>query len=171
MPLTTVRSSARSSSRASATARQLRDDQCHNHDAGAVVFRPLEHDPEKWVPVFPRDKREAFARRSCSNKKIERNDDSKKSHPALSRENWRAALSPPFSCGPSCFAIADRSTCGAPIDNDISIAGARRRKQVDLHRLRRPARRTIEDRGKRAADFLDLLRKWTRVRHRLVPRK
>ena len=31
----------------------------------------LEHDPEKWVPVFPRDKRGAFARRSCSNKKIE----------------------------------------------------------------------------------------------------
>src|SRR5467141_4548912 len=45
----------------------------------------LEHDPEKWVPVFPRDKREAFARRSCSNKKIERDDDSKKSHPALDR--------------------------------------------------------------------------------------
>jgi hypothetical protein len=43
----------------------------------------LEHDPEKWEPVFPRDKREAFARRSCSNKKIERDDDSKKSHPAL----------------------------------------------------------------------------------------
>ena len=36
-----------------------------------------------WVPVFPRDKREAFARRSCSNKKIERDDDSKKSRPAL----------------------------------------------------------------------------------------
>src|SRR5258708_17310389 len=36
-----------------------------------------------WVPVFPRDKREAFARRSCSNKKIERDDDSKKSHPTL----------------------------------------------------------------------------------------
>src|SRR6267378_4973229 len=43
----------------------------------------LEHDPEKWAPVFPRDKREAFARRSCSNKKIERDDDSKKNHPAL----------------------------------------------------------------------------------------
>jgi hypothetical protein len=28
----------------------------------------VEHDPEKWIPVFPRDKREAFARRSCSNK-------------------------------------------------------------------------------------------------------
>src|SRR6202165_5405715 len=36
-----------------------------------------------WVPVFPRNKREAFARRSCSNRKIERDDDSKKSHPAL----------------------------------------------------------------------------------------
>jgi hypothetical protein len=48
----------------------------------------LEHDPEKWAPVFPRDKREAFARRSCSNKKIERDDDSKKSHPAL-EENRR----------------------------------------------------------------------------------
>src|SRR6266850_4009862 len=56
------------------------------------VTNGLKHDPEKhalgprpdgWVPVFPRDKREAFARRSCSNKRIERDDDSKKSHPAL----------------------------------------------------------------------------------------
>jgi hypothetical protein len=47
------------------------------------IFSVLEHDPEKWMPVFPRDKREAFARRSCSNKKIERDDDSNKSHPAL----------------------------------------------------------------------------------------
>jgi hypothetical protein len=36
----------------------------------------LEHDPEKWKPVFPRDKREAFARRSCSNKKISPGSDS-----------------------------------------------------------------------------------------------
>src|SRR4029077_16792644 len=36
----------------------------------------LEHDPEKWVPVF--------GKRSCSSKRIERDDDSKKSHPALS---------------------------------------------------------------------------------------
>src|SRR4249919_3165794 len=28
-----------------------------------------EHDPEKCKPVFPRDKREAFARRSCSDNK------------------------------------------------------------------------------------------------------
>jgi hypothetical protein len=33
-----------------------------------------EHDPEKWVPVF--------RRRSCSNKKMERDDNSKKGHPA-----------------------------------------------------------------------------------------
>jgi hypothetical protein len=30
---------------------------------------PIEHDPEKWVPVSPRDKREAFAPRSCSQTK------------------------------------------------------------------------------------------------------
>ena len=35
----------------------------------------LEHDLEKWVPVF--------GKRSCSKKKLERDDDSKKSHHAL----------------------------------------------------------------------------------------
>jgi hypothetical protein len=46
-----------------------------------------------WVPVFPRDKREAFARRSCSNKKIARDDDSKKSHPALDvQDKFQAGL-------------------------------------------------------------------------------
>jgi hypothetical protein len=35
----------------------------------------LEHDPEKWKPVFRKD--------HARNKKIERDDDSKKSHPAL----------------------------------------------------------------------------------------
>src|SRR6266700_2960688 len=35
----------------------------------------LEHDPEKWIPVF--------GERSCSTSKIERDDDSKKSHLAL----------------------------------------------------------------------------------------
>jgi hypothetical protein len=38
------------------------------------VLPRLEHDPEKWIPVF--------RKRSCSNEKIERNDDSKKSHDA-----------------------------------------------------------------------------------------
>src|SRR6267143_2702753 len=59
---------------------------CQTCEAADAVGQrgPLEQDPEKWAPVFPRDKREAFARRSCSNKKIERNDESKRSHHALS---------------------------------------------------------------------------------------
>jgi hypothetical protein len=36
---------------------------------------PLEHDAEKWVPVF--------GKTSCSSKKLERDGDSKKSHHAL----------------------------------------------------------------------------------------
>jgi hypothetical protein len=62
-----------------------------------VGAAPLEHDPEKWVPVSRL--REAVAlfvilamlrrakagpKRSCSNNKLERDDDSKKSHLALS---------------------------------------------------------------------------------------
>jgi hypothetical protein len=42
----------------------------------------IEHDPEKWVPVF--------GKRSCSSKKIERDDDSKKSHPVLEPAAARA---------------------------------------------------------------------------------
>ena len=44
----------------------------------------LEHDPEKWVPVFPRDKRGTRLRGDHAQiKEIERDDDSKKSHHAL----------------------------------------------------------------------------------------
>ena len=43
--------------------------------AGARKSALLEHDPEKWVPVF--------GKRSCSTNKLERDDDSKKSHLAL----------------------------------------------------------------------------------------
>jgi len=41
-----------------------------------------QHDPEKWKPVFPRDKREAFARRSRSNKRMTLESDS-------SARTWR----------------------------------------------------------------------------------
>ncbi len=41
----------------------------------------LEHDPEKWVPVFRKD--------HAQTKMIERDDDSKKSHPVLRRESLR----------------------------------------------------------------------------------
>src|SRR6266851_3915975 len=46
-------------------------DRCRIYDSAGR----LEHDPEKWGT--------GFRKRSCSNKKIERDDDSKKSHPAL----------------------------------------------------------------------------------------
>src|SRR6266704_4354079 len=81
-----------------------------------------EHDPEKWVPVFPRDKREAFARRSCSNRKIERDDDSKKSHAALdpvtrpSSAHPSSALSTSARDGPACPSSdgGDRRCCPLP---------------------------------------------------------
>jgi hypothetical protein len=34
----------------------------------------LKHDPEKCEAVFPRDKRKAFARRSCSDNNLKRDD-------------------------------------------------------------------------------------------------
>jgi cytochrome b pre-mRNA-processing protein 3 len=43
--------------------------------AGNAATRGLEHDPEKWEPLF--------GKRSCSNKEVERDDDSKKNHLAL----------------------------------------------------------------------------------------
>src|SRR5713226_5490261 len=47
---------------------------------------PLEHDPEKWTPVF--------GERSCSTNELERDDDSKKSHPAHGRTSARPLLQP-----------------------------------------------------------------------------
>src|SRR5262245_17768606 len=41
----------------------------------------LEHDPEKWIPVF--------GKRSCSNNKVERDGDSKKSHLALAAAQFK----------------------------------------------------------------------------------
>jgi hypothetical protein len=46
-----------------------KENRSSNGTESRLKLRTLEHDPEKWVPVFPRDKREAFARRSCSNKR------------------------------------------------------------------------------------------------------
>jgi hypothetical protein len=44
--------------------------------AGEGLAMPLAHDPEKCAAVFPRDKRVAFGRRSCANKKLKRDGDS-----------------------------------------------------------------------------------------------
>src|SRR5262249_21118091 len=45
----------------------------------------LEHDPEKWIPVFGQACPRARPEGSCSNNKLERAGDSKKSHLALAR--------------------------------------------------------------------------------------
>jgi hypothetical protein len=47
---------------------------------GGLLY-PLEHDPEKWVPVFRKDHAQI--------KEIERDDDSKKSHHALGAKHRR----------------------------------------------------------------------------------
>jgi hypothetical protein len=54
-------------------------------DRGRMRRPALEHDPEKWVPVF--------RKRSCSNKKIERDDDfeEKSSRSGASEQNVRLA--------------------------------------------------------------------------------
>jgi hypothetical protein len=37
---------------------------------GTRALRGQKHDPEKWMPVFPRGKRKALARASGSNKNV-----------------------------------------------------------------------------------------------------
>src|SRR4029450_13362309 len=61
-------------------------DNLHKRGPNSAVIAAdpaLEHDPEKCEAVFPRDKRVAFARRSCSNNNLKRDDDSSQSHRAL----------------------------------------------------------------------------------------
>src|SRR5262245_61884649 len=57
-------------------------------------WQRLEHDPEKCEAVFPRDKRVAFARRSCSNNNLKRDDASSQSHRALGAALSRNLTSP-----------------------------------------------------------------------------
>jgi hypothetical protein len=56
----------------------------------------LEHDPEKHALGLDPRVGTGFPKRSCSNKKIERNDDSKKSHPALGETPGLELLFPPY---------------------------------------------------------------------------
>jgi hypothetical protein len=48
------------------------------------------HDPEKWIPVF--------GKRPCSNKKIERDNDLKKSHLALAKLASHFDAKPDAAC-------------------------------------------------------------------------
>src|SRR6266850_6822339 len=96
-----------------------------------------------WVPVFPRDKREAFARRSCSNKKIERDDDSKKSHPALGslevllrrdQESDRLAGEAPDIIQADIIRVPGLGTCRyrqAPFPRSCAMPGVQRGQNRD----------------------------------------
>src|SRR5262249_35911096 len=77
-----------------------------------ILLYALEHDPEKWEPVF--------GKRSCSNKELERDDDSKKSHPALERRytgTRTVARSPPIGLS--------ESRISPPCERAMSLAMAR----------------------------------------------
>ena len=54
--------------------------------SNVVAFPKLEHDPEKWMP--------GFGKRSCSTTKVERDDDSRKSHLALTAAIAKPPASP-----------------------------------------------------------------------------
>src|SRR5580700_8572244 len=79
----------------------------------------LQHDPEKWVSVF--------GKRSCSDNKPERDDDSKKSHPALARAHpgdhlgWHAIETKDLR------PIAQAA--GFPLHHEIPQRGSGRRDQ------------------------------------------
>jgi uncharacterized repeat protein (TIGR03809 family) len=59
----------------------------------------LQHDPEKWVPVFRKD--------HAQTKKLERDDDSKQSHPALGLQSQtiRLPVDVPVQAAPAIAAI------------------------------------------------------------------
>jgi hypothetical protein len=54
--------------------------------AKAAPVAQLEHVPQKWEPVL--------RKRTCSNKELEQDDDSKKSHPALGIAVTRMSVGP-----------------------------------------------------------------------------
>src|SRR5215207_1179545 len=105
--------------------------------AGVVVGRlahaPLKHDPEKWAT--------GFRKRSCSNKEVERDDDSTRSHRALDASGTSIRQRRPAGLGGPLELVADaaldeaaaetgagrlldhRSAALAPVDGEV-LAGA-----------------------------------------------
>jgi hypothetical protein len=73
----------------------------------------LAHDLGKGIPFFPRDRREAFARRSCSIQKIARDDDLKKDHPASWKQERVSLRLRGCFIGPPVRAVHSLSDTGA----------------------------------------------------------
>ena len=98
----------------------------------------LEHDPEKWVPVFRKDRGQI--------KKIERDDDSKKSHHALVDE--RIPPSEGISIGSSAPPRVINRHRHDPKSKKVATAGLPKSKPkaTDIKRT------TISERSKGAGD-------------------
>src|SRR5262249_19803632 len=82
--------------------------------------RQLAHDAEKWEPVF--------GKTSCAKKKLERDDDSKKSHHALTARigrSSRCAGCEPLGTSPPGFSgfLCSRSCPGSPPATTSMVAG------------------------------------------------
>jgi hypothetical protein len=88
----------------------------------------LEHDPEKWLPVFGKACPRARPEGSCSNKKLERDDDSKRSHHALAGAG--AHLTTAAAGAGSCSTPASRrpATPGSGTWSCAGAAGSRRNR-------------------------------------------
>ena len=86
----------------------------------SLQLKRLEHDPEKWTPVF--------GRRSCSNKKPKRDDDSKKSHPALMKLERNGSVGN-RRCHFRLFVNTARhpAMANSPTRNEVGAAGPARR--------------------------------------------
>jgi hypothetical protein len=80
--------------------------------------RRLEHDPEKWMPVF--------GKRSSSNKEVERDGDSKKSHPALAAELARGGGNAASSAARGCYLLR-ACPCGSRARGGDGLGRAARR--------------------------------------------
>src|SRR5712671_2214476 len=72
----------------------------------------LEHDPQKWVPVFRKD--------HAQTKNIERDDDSKKSHPALGTAKTHLTIESTMAPSPQKVALVTGAARG------IGLATAKR---------------------------------------------
>jgi hypothetical protein len=124
----------------------------------------LEHDPEKWKPVFPRDKREAFARRSCSNNKMtDEHDSTQLKHAlvgrvgkAIGRANARPMALPTIQGNDGAeFVPAYRVTVGGIrlADDGHGIAGATDRSVV--HQQVKLSAKLMVNGDNRAIDIAD----------------
>ena len=93
--------------------------------AGLAAMRriaplPLEHVPQKACPGLDPGWEPALRQRTCSNKEVEQDDDSKKSHPALATSPPFVRLARPFLDIPKARLVATLRRAGIAFFEDAS---------------------------------------------------